>query len=331
MLAEVHDRVGAEPAFGARRGEPAVGGQVVVGRRQVRVVVDRDRVLAEARAAAAPSARRCPRRSAARTMSPVVHVQLARRRAPVLLDARAQVRGQASRTSRGSGPRRSGSGCPTSCSSVSQSGSWPPAAISAWISASPSRAATPGSSPTSYPASAIACSSATALAGVSRPTALPMRACLVGYADSISTIRLSRVRDVAQPGVPHRDPGDAGGALGVGDVDGEPVGVDLLEGERHRDEPPVELGHGDLGRDVERRQPVVARRPRWRGCWSGRGPAGSARRARRARRRPRPRRRRPPRPPAGFVPPAASTVTTMASARRSVRSSAGSAGRSEAQ
>ncbi len=34
-------------------------------------------------------------------------------------------------------------------------------------------------------------SSATADAGVSSPTALPIRACLVGYALSISTIRLS--------------------------------------------------------------------------------------------------------------------------------------------
>ena len=42
VLAEVHDGVGAEPVV-----QPVVGGQVVVARRQVRVVVDGDRVLAE--------------------------------------------------------------------------------------------------------------------------------------------------------------------------------------------------------------------------------------------------------------------------------------------
>ncbi len=43
VLAHVHDRVGAETVL-----QPAVGGHVVVGRRHVRVVVDRDRVLPEA-------------------------------------------------------------------------------------------------------------------------------------------------------------------------------------------------------------------------------------------------------------------------------------------
>ena len=43
MLAEVDHRVGAELPL-----QPAVGGQVVVRRRKIGVVVDRDRVLAEA-------------------------------------------------------------------------------------------------------------------------------------------------------------------------------------------------------------------------------------------------------------------------------------------
>ena len=47
VLAEVHDGVRLEPVL-----QPAVGAQVVVRRREVGVVVDRDRVLAEARAAA---------------------------------------------------------------------------------------------------------------------------------------------------------------------------------------------------------------------------------------------------------------------------------------
>lgn len=48
VLAEVDHRVGAEAAVVGTGGDPAVGGQVVVGGREVRVVVDRDRVLAEA-------------------------------------------------------------------------------------------------------------------------------------------------------------------------------------------------------------------------------------------------------------------------------------------
>ena len=48
---------------------------------------------------------------------------------------------------------------------------------------------------------------------------------------------------------------------GSGDVDRQPVGVELLERERHGDQPAVELGHGDLGRDVERGEAVVVGRP----------------------------------------------------------------------
>jgi hypothetical protein len=48
VLAEVDDGVRPEPAVRHGRRQPAVGGQVVVRRRQVGVVVDRDRVLAEA-------------------------------------------------------------------------------------------------------------------------------------------------------------------------------------------------------------------------------------------------------------------------------------------
>ena len=71
-------------------------------------------------------------------------------------------------------------------------------------------------------------------------------------------------RDVPQAGVPHRDAGDAGRALRVGDVDGQPVLVDLLEGERHGD---------DAGRRT-RGWPPGWRRPAGRGRrrWSPRSP-----------------------------------------------------------
>ena len=67
------------------------------------------------------------------------------------------------------------------------------------------------------------------------------------------------------------DPGDAGGALGVGDVRRQAVLVDLLERERHGDQAAVELGHGDLGRGVERRDALVVVLP-------GRAAAGQAQR-----------------------------------------------------
>jgi hypothetical protein len=67
--------------------------------------------------------------------------------------------------------------------------------------------------------------------------------------------------DAAEPGVPHGQPGDPGTALGVWHVGDQPLVVDLLERERDRDDAAVELGDGDLGRDVERRHSVVVAHP----------------------------------------------------------------------
>lgn len=98
VLAQVHHGVGAETAVLGARLYPAVGGQVVVGGRQVRVVVDRDRVLAEA-------ARRLdqdqqppePQRrqdDVALRVAAAVDEHLAGRRPPVLLDLLAQLGGE---------------------------------------------------------------------------------------------------------------------------------------------------------------------------------------------------------------------------------------------
>ena len=83
VLAEVHDGVRAET-----RVQPAVGRQVVMARRQIRVVVDRDGVLAE------PARRLDQQHDVARLhcrdddlavgVAAAVDEQLARRRAPVL-------------------------------------------------------------------------------------------------------------------------------------------------------------------------------------------------------------------------------------------------------
>ncbi len=79
-------------------------------------------------------------------------------------------------------------GAAASCASVSHSVSCPPAAISVWISSSPSSGKP---APRSYAAARRQRSSETADAGVSKPTALPTRACLVGYADSMIASRRS--------------------------------------------------------------------------------------------------------------------------------------------
>ena len=65
---------------------------------------------------------------------------------------------------------------------------------------------------------------------------------------------LGRVRGAGQPGVPDGDPGQPGGALGVGRVAGYPVGPFLLERERHGDQAAVELGDRDLHGGVDRGQ-----------------------------------------------------------------------------
>ena len=95
VLAEVDHGVGAEAAVVRGGRDPAVGGQVVVRGRQVGVVVDRDRVLAEAarrldedeQIAAAQGGED----DVAVGVAAAVDEHLAGRRAPVLLDGRRAV------------------------------------------------------------------------------------------------------------------------------------------------------------------------------------------------------------------------------------------------
>lgn len=98
VLAEVDHRVGAEAVVVRGRGDPAVGGEVVVRGRQIGVVVDRDRVLAEAarrldedqQVAAAQRGQH----DVALGVAGPVEEHLAGRRAPVLLDGLAQLGGE---------------------------------------------------------------------------------------------------------------------------------------------------------------------------------------------------------------------------------------------
>ncbi len=264
VLAEVHDRVRAEAALALRRGEPAVGGQVVVARGQVGVVVDRDRVLAEA-------ARRLHHQHDVAAAQGgdhdvgAVDEQLTGRRTPVRLDALAEVVGQRvepAGVGRGRDPDRVarelllGQPVGVLAAGVDQGvdqrvpvllGDAGEAGSVLVLNGVPGRGHRPDQGH-----------------GAGRRVQTDR----VADPGVLGRVRaehehdpLVRVRDAPQPGVAHRDPGDAGGALGVGHVDRQPVGVELLERERHGDQPAVELGNGDLGRDVERGEAVVVGRP----------------------------------------------------------------------
>src|SRR5690606_6471382 len=90
VLAEVDHRVGAEAAVVGGGGDPAVGGQGVVGGRQVGVVVDRGGVLAEAARGLDEDQQVAEAQGGeddvALRVAAAVDEHLARRRAPVPLD-----------------------------------------------------------------------------------------------------------------------------------------------------------------------------------------------------------------------------------------------------
>ena len=77
--------------------------------------------------------------------------------------------------------------------------------------------------------------------------------------------------DMTQPRMPDRQPGHSRTAFRVGHIGDQPVVVDLLERERDRDDPAVELGHRDLGGDVQRGQAVVVAQPLF--PWAGQAQA----------------------------------------------------------
>ncbi len=79
-----------------------------------------------------------------------------------------------------------------------------------------------------------------------------MRACLVGIRREHQRDPLVGGGDVPQPRVPDGEAGDPRAPLRVGDIGDQPVVVDLLERERNGDDAAVELGHRDLGGDVQR-------------------------------------------------------------------------------
>ena len=157
-----------------------------------------------------------------------------------------------------------------------------------------------------------------------------MRACLVGYADIISTIRLRALGMWRSRACRTAIPATRAARSGSGTYTVRPSASNSLKENGTVMSRPSNSGtatwvatsSGDspssLSAQVARL--VVRQRP----CRIGTSSAASSATSQ-ASSSP------PAEAPAGFVPPAASTVTTMASAAASVRRSAGSAWRSEAQ
>ena len=321
VLAQVDHRVGAEAAVVGAGRDPAVGGQVVVRGRQIGVVVDRDRVLAEAarrldedqQVAAAQGGED----DVALRVAAAVDEHLAGRPGP-------------------SAPRR------RSRSSCGQRG------VPAAVVGRRDTDRVAGQLLLGEPVLVVAArldEGADQLVAVAGGQAgdVGVRAEVVALraqpaqqgdragggvqADRVADAGvLGRVRgqderealvggrDVAQPGVAYGDSGDPGGALGVGDVGGQAVLVDLLEGERDGDQTAVELGHGDLAGGVQRGDALVVLLPGGCASRSGTAPGGSARRGRSSAPASQDSSSPPADASAGLVPPAARTVVTMASA-----------------
>ncbi len=283
VFAQVHDRVRAELLV-----QPAVGGQVVVGRRQVRIVVDRHRVLPEPPRrldheqdvaepqrgqhdrGLPPVSVRGPQQAAASAAGNItgsdrwrVDVEAAGRLTPVLEHPLAQGRRQRVEPAPVHARRHPCRG---------------------------GRELLFGQPLDVVPAGGDEGVDERVPVGGDRPSARPVLAQVVaggpqrgqqpdsggrgvqahGVADPGVLGRVRRqhqrdlllgVRDVPQPGQPGGGPGQPGGALGIGHIAGYPVRPGLLERERHGDDPAVELGDRDLHGRVHRRQPRVAARP----------------------------------------------------------------------
>ena len=266
VLAEVHNGVGAESAVVRCCSDPAVGREVVVARRQIRVVVDRDGLFTE-------SPRRldheddvvesqCRDDDFAVRILRAVDVQLSGRCAPVLFDAAAQFLGQ------GGEPFAVLRCRDADRIALELLGSEPVGILSAGRDQGMDQRV-----------AVLRRQAGNCVRTVDRTEIVTGRTHFGEQVDcarrSIETDRvadagvLGRVRrehqsnatlgggNVAQLAVTDRDPGDTGSALDVGDVRGQSVGVDFLEGERDGNDAAVEFRHRDLGRDVERRQSVV--------------------------------------------------------------------------
>ncbi len=267
VLADVHQRVRAEAV-----GQPAVGGQVVVGRRELGVVVDRHRVLTEAAGRLDQQDDVARLKGGQDDLAGVVDEQGARRLAPRLDHLVAQSRGQVG------GPAQVVLGGDADVALGELGRGEPLLVLAARVDEGVDEGVAGGGVGGVGLLVEELRDGSVRRAQVVAVLAHPPQEANGGrggvQADGVADAGvLGRVRrqdqrdlavsgrDVAQPGVGHGDPGHARAPLGVGDVAGQAVGVDLLERERSGDDAPVELGDRDLVGRVQRVDAVVRLRP----------------------------------------------------------------------
>lgn len=244
MLAQVHDRVRAESGV-----QPVVGGQVVVAGRQVGVVVDRDRVVPEA------AGRLHHQHQVARLycgdddfavgIVAAIHEKLPGWRAPVLLDGVGELGGQ------GREPGAVvGGGHPDRVAGQLPLGE--PVGV---LPAPLDQGVDQGVAVVRLDAGQVADAVAVRAHGPQQGDRAgrgvqPHRVADAGVLGGIGREHQGHPfvgrADVAQPGMPHRQPRHPGASLGVGDVGDQAVVVNLLEGERDRDDAAVEFRYRDL-------------------------------------------------------------------------------------
>lgn len=259
VLAQVHDRVSAESDV-----QPTVGGQVMVTRRQVGVVVDGDRVLPEAAGRLhhqdQVAGSHCGDDDLAVGVVAAIHEQVAGRRPPVPGHRVGEFGGQ---------------------------GSKPVAIVLGghpdWVARQLPFGEPVGVLPAAFDqrvdqgVTVVRLDAGQITHLVAALAHRPQQRDRAGrgvepdrVADAGVLGRVGREHqgdtlvgggDVPQPRVPERQARDPRAALRVGDVGDQPVVVNLLERERDRDDAAVELGHRHLAGHVERGQAVVVVAP----------------------------------------------------------------------
>ena len=268
VLAEVDDGMGAETLL-----DPAVRGEVVVRRRQVGVVVDRDRVLAEAARGLDEHHHVAGLQRGEHDLVLVVDEQAAGRRAPRLdhtvHELGREVRGPVAvvvstdadvavgQLSRGEPFLVLAAGGDQGVDEgIARLGV---ASVMAWHLEEAGHLSVRGSEVVALVAHAAEQADGRHRGvesdGVADPAVL--RRVRRQHQRDLAVARW----DVAEPRVVDGDARHPGTALGIGHVAREPVLVDLLERERRGDDASVELGDGDLVGRVERGHTLVGGLP----------------------------------------------------------------------
>ena len=265
VLAHVNHGIGAETALRLRQRQEAVAGQVMVRRRQIRVVVDTHRVVTETARwlhhdhdIAEGQARNVD------VLGIRVDVQGARRGTPLVLHVGAKFFRQGSEELLVGGSGQAKLGC------LHNLFGQPVRVLAAGLDDGVHERIWFIGTILGGGISGDFGGVAEVVSGVGKRVQHLQRGCWCVQTDSVADAGvLGRVRrehdgdalvsvvDVAERGVTGGDAGQAVATLEIRDVGNELVGVDFLKRERDRDDAAVEFGDGDLCCDVQRRQTFV--------------------------------------------------------------------------